>query len=64
MCAVTLPVALDGAGMPVGLHIVARGGEEETALALRARLRACAGPSRASVSERPENVPEPERRSP
>ena len=34
MCAITLPVALDGAGMPVGLHIVARGGDEETALAL------------------------------
>ncbi len=34
MCAVTLPVALDSAGMPVGLHIVARGGDEETALAL------------------------------
>ena len=46
MCAVTLPVALDGAGMPVGLHIVARGGDEETALALalaceRALGRAC-----------------------
>ena len=34
MCAVTLPVALDDAGMPVGLHIVARGGDEETGLAL------------------------------
>ncbi|MEK9661197.1 MAG: amidase [Alphaproteobacteria bacterium] len=34
MCAVTLPVALDSAGMPVALHIVARGGDEKTALAL------------------------------
>ena len=46
MCAVTLPVALDSAGMPVGLHIVARGGDDETALALalaceRALGRSC-----------------------
>jgi aspartyl-tRNA(Asn)/glutamyl-tRNA(Gln) amidotransferase subunit A len=33
LCAVTIPVGLDGAGMPVGLQFVARGGEDEAALA-------------------------------
>jgi aspartyl-tRNA(Asn)/glutamyl-tRNA(Gln) amidotransferase subunit A len=32
-CAITLPVGLDAAGMPVGLQLVARGGEDELALA-------------------------------
>ncbi len=34
LCAVTIPVALDAAGMPVGLQIVCPGGQEETALAI------------------------------
>jgi aspartyl-tRNA(Asn)/glutamyl-tRNA(Gln) amidotransferase subunit A len=34
MCAVTIPVALDAVGMPVGLHIVCPGGHDETALAI------------------------------
>ena len=34
MCAITIPVALDAEGMPVGLHIVCRGGDDETALAI------------------------------
>lgn len=33
LCALTMPVALDGAGMPVGLQLVARHGEEEHLLA-------------------------------
>ena len=33
LCAVTIPVARDAAGMPVGLQLVARGGRDETALA-------------------------------
>ncbi len=33
LCAVTVPVGLDDAGMPVGLQLVALGGEDETALA-------------------------------
>ncbi len=37
LCAVTLPVGLDRAGMPVGLQIVAPGGDDE--LALGAALR-------------------------
>lgn len=34
LCAVTIPVALDAVGMPVGLQIVCPGGHEETALAI------------------------------
>jgi len=33
LCAVTMPVGLDGAGMPVGLQLIARGGHEERLLA-------------------------------
>jgi aspartyl-tRNA(Asn)/glutamyl-tRNA(Gln) amidotransferase subunit A len=33
LCAVTLPVGLDAAGMPVGLQLVAPHGQDETALA-------------------------------
>ncbi len=33
LCAVTLPVGLDAAGMPVGLQLVAPGGRDEMALA-------------------------------
>ncbi|MCP4328036.1 MAG: amidase [Alphaproteobacteria bacterium] len=34
LCAITMPVALDHAGMPVGLHLVARLGQEERLLAV------------------------------
>jgi len=34
LCAVTMPVALDAAGMPVGLHIICPLGEDEAALAM------------------------------
>ena len=34
LCAVTLPVGLDVWGMPVGLHLVARGGDETRLLAI------------------------------
>ena len=34
LCAVTMPVALDAAGMPVGLHIICPLGEDVTALAI------------------------------
>ena len=53
MCAVTLPVALDGAGMPVGLHIVARGGDEETALALALACERALGPARERIGTPP-----------
>lgn len=32
LCAVSLPVGLDAAGMPVGLQLIARGGEDEALL--------------------------------
>ena len=32
LCAITLPVGLDASGMPVGLQIVARGGDDESLL--------------------------------
>ena len=34
LCAITMPVALDRAGMPVGMQLVARGGQEERLLAV------------------------------
>ncbi len=34
LCAITLPVALDAAGMPVGLQLIACGGREERLLAV------------------------------
>ena len=53
MCAVTLPVALDGAGMPVGLHIAARGGDEETALALALACERALGRARDRIGTPP-----------
>jgi aspartyl-tRNA(Asn)/glutamyl-tRNA(Gln) amidotransferase subunit A len=38
LCAVTLPVGLDRAGMPVGLQIVAPGGDDELALGAALRM--------------------------
>ncbi|MDE0335786.1 MAG: amidase [Defluviicoccus sp.] len=53
MCAVTLPVALDDAGMPAGLHIVARGGDEETALALALACERALGRARDRIGTPP-----------
>jgi len=48
LCAITLPVGLDAAGMPVGLQLVARGGEDELALAAAlAAERTLGGPGAA-----------------
>ena len=33
LSAITMPIALDAAGMPVGLQLIARGGQEERLLA-------------------------------
>jgi aspartyl-tRNA(Asn)/glutamyl-tRNA(Gln) amidotransferase subunit A len=43
LCAVTLPVGLDGAGMPVGLQIVAPGGHDELALGAALRVERALG---------------------
>lgn len=53
MCAITLPVALDDAGMPVGLHIVARGGGEETVLALGLACERALGRARERIGTPP-----------
>ncbi len=34
LCAITLPVGRDAVGMPVGLQLIARGGQEERLLAI------------------------------
>lgn len=46
LCAVTLPVALDAAGMPVGLHIVCPLGADETALAIALACERALGTAR------------------
>ena len=46
MCAVTVPVALDAAGMPVGLQLVARHGEEERLLAVALACERALGTAR------------------
>jgi len=46
LCAVTIPVALDGAGLPVGLQIIAPGGEDERAIAAAAAFERVLGTAR------------------
>ncbi len=46
LCAVTLPVALDAQGMPVGLQIVCPGGHDETALAIAMACERALGTAR------------------
>ena len=38
LCAITLPVGVDAAGMPVGLMLMARGGDDERLLAIARRV--------------------------
>ena len=45
-CAVTMPVALDAAGMPAGLHIVCPLGADETALAIALAFEKVLGTAR------------------
>ena len=49
LCAVTMPVALDAAGMPVGLQIVCPGGHEETALAIAMAFERALGTARERI---------------
>ncbi len=46
MCAVTVPVALDAAGLPVGLQIACPGGDDARALALATVCERVLGPAR------------------
>jgi aspartyl-tRNA(Asn)/glutamyl-tRNA(Gln) amidotransferase subunit A len=43
VCAVSVPVGLDRAGMPVGLQVARAGGEDETLLELAAAVEAVLG---------------------
>jgi aspartyl-tRNA(Asn)/glutamyl-tRNA(Gln) amidotransferase subunit A len=46
LCAVTLPVGLDRVGMPVGLQLIARGGEDERLLSVACAIERVLGTSR------------------
>ncbi len=49
LCAVTIPVGLDKAGMPVGMQIIAPFGEDEQALAVACAFEAVLGDSRSRL---------------
>ena len=53
LCAVTMPVALDAAGMPVGLHIICPLGEDETALAIALAFEKLLGTARQRLGTPP-----------
>jgi aspartyl-tRNA(Asn)/glutamyl-tRNA(Gln) amidotransferase subunit A len=44
LCAITLPVGLDSAGLPVGMQLLARHGHEEQLLAIAACIERVLGP--------------------
>jgi aspartyl-tRNA(Asn)/glutamyl-tRNA(Gln) amidotransferase subunit A len=52
-CAVTLPVGRDDAGMPVGLQLVARAGEDEALLAAAAMAERVLGTARERLGDPP-----------
>jgi aspartyl-tRNA(Asn)/glutamyl-tRNA(Gln) amidotransferase subunit A len=53
LCALTMPVALDDAGMPVGLHLIARHGEEERLLAIGLAFERVLGTARQRLGAPP-----------
>ncbi|MBW2525856.1 MAG: amidase [Deltaproteobacteria bacterium] len=53
LCAVTLPVGKDGAGMPVGLQLFARAGSEERLLAIALACERLLGTGRHRLGEPP-----------
>ena len=56
LCAVTIPAALDAAGMPVGLHIVCALGDDETALAIALAAERVLGTARQRLGVAPLGV--------
>jgi aspartyl-tRNA(Asn)/glutamyl-tRNA(Gln) amidotransferase subunit A len=56
LCAVTMPVALDAAGMPVGLHIICPLGADETALAIALAAEKALGTARQRLGVPPLGV--------
>ncbi len=53
LCALTMPVGLDRAGMPVGLQLIARNGEDERLLAIALAFEKCLGPGRDRLGRTP-----------
>ena len=53
LCAITMPVALDGAGMPVGMQLIARGGSEERLLAVALACEKVLGTARQRLGTPP-----------
>jgi aspartyl-tRNA(Asn)/glutamyl-tRNA(Gln) amidotransferase subunit A len=53
LCAVTIPVALDGEGMPVGLQIIAAGGDDERAIAAACAFERVLGTARERLGVAP-----------
>jgi aspartyl-tRNA(Asn)/glutamyl-tRNA(Gln) amidotransferase subunit A len=53
VCAITLPVALDGAGIPVGLQLAARRGRERDLVCLAAAIERCLGTARQRLGTPP-----------
>ncbi len=49
LCALSVPVALDGAGMPVGLQLIARHGQEERLLSIGLALENTLGDGRSRL---------------
>lgn len=56
LCAITMPVALDAAGMPVGLHIICPLGADKTALAIALAFEAVLGTARQRLGTPPLGV--------
>ena len=52
-CAITMPVALDAAGMPVGLQLTARHGQEERLLAAALACERCLGTGAERIGKAP-----------
>lgn len=53
LCAITIPVALDGAGMPVGLQLIAGAGREERLLAVALACERVLGTARQRLGTPP-----------
>jgi aspartyl-tRNA(Asn)/glutamyl-tRNA(Gln) amidotransferase subunit A len=53
LCAATLPVGLDRLGMPVGLHLIAKGGDDEKLVAIACAVENVLGTPRARLGTPP-----------
>ena len=53
LCAVTIPVGLDGHGMPVGMQIIGAGGEDERVIAAACAFERVLGTARQRLGAAP-----------